>query len=197
MNFLFFIYLFWKWAKTFEKLQFLISRPKSCFYLTYSAQENLQKFALKNPQKTQVETVKFKKLARIKRQNSNFVKVHWFFFKKGCIFVYSTHVGTRHGVPPTKAPGTTTRGSQSSNSEWSASKSFEFALFYLFLFEMRRNFWKTAIFQCSAKAMLLINQLNLRILWKSYKQFRVKTNIFGKFIQFFSKQGSSLHTLPM
>ena len=45
--------------------------------------------------------------------------------------------------------------------------------------------------------MPLLNQWNPRILWKSCKQFRVKTSIFGKFIQFSSKEVSSLHTLPM
>ena len=46
-EFALFINFFWKWAETFEKLQFFTFGPKQCFYLTHSAQEYSQNLAFK------------------------------------------------------------------------------------------------------------------------------------------------------
>ena len=78
---------------------------------------------------------------------------------------------------------------------------------------MRRKFLKTAFFHIWIKGMILFNPFSTGINWKlgtkkerkcNFKQlylkrfcaFRIKTNIFRKFIQFSSKLGYFLHPLP-
>ena len=52
LNLLFFIFFFWKWAETFEKLQFFTFGPKQCFYLTHSVPKYFAKLASKKTNKT-------------------------------------------------------------------------------------------------------------------------------------------------
>ena len=51
LNFLYFFYFFWKWSETFEKLQFLTSGQKQCFYLTHATLEYLEKLAFNQNKK--------------------------------------------------------------------------------------------------------------------------------------------------
>ena len=48
LNLLFFAYIFWKWAETFEKLKFFTFVQKQCFYLMHSAVANFETLTFQN-----------------------------------------------------------------------------------------------------------------------------------------------------
>ena len=51
LNLLFFVYFFWKWAETFNKLQFSTSGKMQCFYLAHAAVEYFEKLTFQKNKK--------------------------------------------------------------------------------------------------------------------------------------------------
>ena len=153
----FFIYFFLKWEGTFEKLQFASFGPKQRFYLTHSSQEYFEKLTFKRNKKRKFKRFYLKSSDNFRFQKNIFTKLIQFSLKEGSFFHALPILVHGRGICPLQplVPLPAATHVQRLNDE--PRKVLNFLFSYLFLLQMRRNFWRTRICPFWTEAMFLIN----------------------------------------
>ena len=189
-------------SRNFEKLQFFSFELTQCFYLTHSIREYFEKLAFKKNKKCSFKRLYLKSYDEFRVKINIFRKFIQFSFKQGGFFLHTLHTWV-HGRPlrplvPLPGP----RGAERVNYEpvkvlnllfftsffWKWAKSFEKLQFSAFgpkqcfyLAHTAREYFEKLAFKKNKKRNFK------RLYLKSYDEFRVKTNMFKKFVQFSSK----------
>ena len=190
-------------SRNFEKLQFFSFGLTQCFYLTHSVREYFEKLAFKKNKKCSFKRLYLKSYDEFRVKINIFRKFIQFSFKQG-VFLHALHtwIHDRPLRPLVPLPGP--RGAKTVNHEpvkvlillfftsffWEWAESFEKLQFFAFgpkqcfyLTHTARVYFEKLAFKKNKKCSFK------RLYLKRYDEFRVKTNIFRKFIQFSFKQG--------
>ena len=146
------------------KTAFFTFGPKQFFYLTHSAREYFEKLTFKKQKKCNFKRLYLKDWGKFRQLI--FSEILFNFLENKVVFCTLYPLGTRQRAPHPTTLGPAAIGSPGSKSEWWGSKTLKFALLFQSHFEMRRNYLKTVFFDFWTKAMLLLNPVSTRTLWK-------------------------------